>query len=67
MLAQRINSILPRMNSKEILEVNMIQSVAGLIRDGKISTNRPFRAPHHSCSMPSLLGGGRNPIPGKLH
>jgi magnesium chelatase family protein len=40
------------------LEVSMVQSVAGMLKGGWISRERPFRAPHHSASMAVLTGGG---------
>ena len=58
MLAHRIAGILPPMNPEEILESSTISSIAGMLSDGKLISNRPFRAPHHSCSMPSMVGGG---------
>jgi len=66
MLAQRLPSILPPLLPRELLEVSMIQSVAGLIAEGKLSDRRPFRAPHHSASMPSLVGGGASARPGEV-
>lgn len=58
MLAKRMNTILPPLTSKEVLETSMISSVAGLIDDGKLITKRPFRAPHHSSSIAAMVGGG---------
>ncbi|MEN9782416.1 MAG: Competence protein ComM [Pseudomonadota bacterium] len=66
MLAARLNTILPPLDVKEMLEVSMIHSVAGLIKDGTLSTVRPFRSPHHSASMPSIIGGGRASKPGEI-
>src|SRR5829696_2396995 len=66
MLAQRLPSILPPLAPRELLEVSMIQSVAGLIADGALSSRRPFRAPHHSASMAALVGGGINAKPGEV-
>lgn len=66
MLAARLPSILPPMNSREILETSMIHSVAGLLKEGKLITCRPFRAPHHSASMPALTGGGQKAKPGEI-
>jgi hypothetical protein len=65
MLAQRLPSILPPLSPRELLEVSMIQSVAGLLADGALSNRRPFRAPHHSASMAALVGGGLNARPGE--
>jgi magnesium chelatase family protein len=58
MLAQRLPGILPDMSVMEILECSTIASIAGLITDGKLTRCRPFRAPHHSCSMAAMVGGG---------
>ena len=44
----------------------MIASVAGEIRDGALTDRRPFRAPHHSASMPALVGGGLRARPGEV-
>ncbi len=68
MLASRMPSILPQMSASEILEISMIASIAGDIVDGKLKTDRPFRSPHHSCSMPAMVGGGANKrvMPGEI-
>jgi len=58
MLAQSLPSILPEMSLEEILECSMISSISGLIQNGKLTKSRPFRAPHHSCSMAAMVGGG---------
>jgi magnesium chelatase family protein len=58
MLAQRLPSILPPLNPRELLDVSMIQSIAGELAGGALSDRRPFRAPHHSASMAALVGGG---------
>ncbi len=65
MLAQRLPSILPPLGPRELLELSMIQSVAGLLADGALSNRRPFRAPHHSASMAALVGGGLHARPGE--
>ena len=44
----------------------MIHSVAGLLVDGRISKRRPFRDPHHSASLPALVGGGLRAKPGEI-
>jgi magnesium chelatase family protein len=66
MLAQRLPSILPPLAPKELLEVSMIASVAGELGEGKLTDRRPFRAPHHSASMASLVGGGLRARPGEV-
>lgn len=66
MLAARLPSILPPLTSEEMLEVSMVHSLAGELMGGKLAAERPFRAPHHSASMPSLVGGGSRPRPGEV-
>jgi magnesium chelatase family protein len=66
MLAQRLPSILPPLAPRELLEISMIQSVAGHLSEGALSNRRPFRAPHHSASMAALVGGGINARPGEV-
>jgi len=66
MLAQRLPTILPALSPAELLEVSMIASVAGEIEDGALTDRRPFRAPHHSASMPALVGGGLRARPGEV-
>jgi magnesium chelatase family protein len=65
MLAQRLPSILPPMDAREMLEVSMIASVAGELAGGRISSRRPFRSPHHSASQAALVGGGQKARPGE--
>ena len=66
MLAQRLPSILPPMDSREMLDISMVASLAGELSGGQLSTRRPFRAPHHSASMPALVGGGLRAKPGEM-
>jgi magnesium chelatase family protein len=66
MLAARLPTILPTLSPKELLEVSMIASVAGEIENGALTDRRPFRAPHHSASMPALVGGGLRARPGEI-
>lgn len=67
MLAKRITTILPEMNIDEALEVTKIYSVAGLLpKDQPLVTTRPFRAPHHTASSSSIIGGGSKPYPGEI-
>jgi magnesium chelatase family protein len=65
MLAARLPSILPTLNPRELLDVSMIQSIAGELAGGALSDRRPFRAPHHSASMAALVGGGLRVRPGE--
>jgi len=66
MLAARLAGILPPLTPAELLEVSMIASVAGEIEGGALTDRRPFRAPHHSASMPALVGGGLRAKPGEI-
>jgi magnesium chelatase family protein len=66
MLASRLPGLLPPLDAREALEVSMIQSLAGELRDGTISRVRPFRSPHHSASMAALVGGGLKVRPGEV-
>jgi len=66
MLAARLPGILPPLDPGEALEVSMIHSVAGLLRDGELIRQRPFRDPHHSASLAALVGGGLRAKPGEL-
>ena len=66
MLAARLPSILPPLQARELLEVSMIHSVAGILADGMLTDRRPFRAPHHSASMAALTGGGLHARPGEV-
>jgi magnesium chelatase family protein len=67
MLAKRLPGLLPPLDRSEALEVTRLHSVAGLLaEDGDLISQRPFRAPHHSCSGAALIGGGSLPVPGEL-
>lgn len=66
MLANRLPTILPNLEPAEALELSMIYSVAGLLPEGRILQQRPFRDPHHSASLASLIGGGHKAKPGEI-
>ena len=66
LLAACLPGILPPLTPSEALEVSMIASVAGELRDGRLIRTRPYRAPHHSASMPALVGGGLKVRPGEV-
>ncbi len=67
LIARTVPTILPRMIKEEALEVTKIYSIAGLLPSDKpLISVRPFRAPHHSASAPSLVGGGQFPKPGEI-
>ncbi len=66
MIAKRIPTIMPKMTFDEVLEVTKIHSVAGVLQSGRAVTKRPFRAPHHSASAVSIVGGGSKARPGEI-
>ncbi|HTY68150.1 MAG TPA: YifB family Mg chelatase-like AAA ATPase [Alphaproteobacteria bacterium] len=66
MLAQRLPGLLPELTPGEALEVSMIHSVAGLLAEGGLSRQRPFRDPHHTSSQAALVGGGARAKPGEI-
>ncbi len=67
MLARRLPGILPELTRGEALEVTRIHSVAGLLPPGRpLLVQPPFRAPHHSVSVPAVVGGGSSPRPGEV-
>jgi magnesium chelatase family protein len=68
MLAERLPGILPPLTRQESLEVTAVHSVAGTLPAGRPLVDAPpFCAPHHSATMPSLVGGGSGlPRPGAV-
>jgi magnesium chelatase family protein len=59
MLAERLPGLLPSLGPTEALEVSAVHSVAGLLTPERpLLTRPPFRAPHHTASVPALVGGG---------
>ena len=66
MLALRLPGLLPPLTPAEVLEVSMIQSVAGQLVDGGLTQRRPFRDPHHSSSLAAMVGGGPRARPGEV-
>jgi magnesium chelatase family protein len=65
MLARRLPGILPPPTFEEAIEVTQMHSAAG-IGNGRLATERPFRAPHHTISAQGLVGGGGRPMPGEI-
>ncbi|ABM45475.1 Mg chelatase-like protein [Bartonella bacilliformis str. Heidi Mejia] len=66
MLAQCLPSILPPLDSRELLDVSLIASIAGETAYNTLSLHCPFRAPHHSASMAAMIGGGLKGRPGEV-
>jgi len=58
MLSRRLPGILPSLGEADVLDLTRIHSVAGLLDETGLVTQRPFRAPHHSISVEGLIGGG---------
>ena len=65
MLARAFTGILPDLDDEEILEITGIHSIASALRD-ELVTAPPFRAPHHTSSYVSIVGGGAFPKPGEV-
>ncbi len=65
MLAKAFAHILPTLSFDEILEITSIHSVAGVLKKD-IITKSPVRAPHHTASYVSIVGGGATPKPGEI-
>lgn len=66
MLAQALCGLLPPLSESERLESALVHSVGGLDPLPSLTGLRPFRAPHHSCSVAGLVGGGTPPRPGEI-
>jgi magnesium chelatase family protein len=65
MLARAFSQLLPDLSIEEVLEITGIHSVAGVTR-GELVCFSPFRAPHHTSSYVSIIGGGTYPKPGEV-
>lgn len=57
MLAERLPTLLPDLDDADALTVTAIRSVLGGLPTGLIR-RPPFQAPHHTATMPALVGGG---------
>lgn len=66
LLARAMPGILPDMTFEEALEVSNIHSVADQDDYRGMTAARPFRTPHTSASVPSLVGGGAHIRPGEI-
>lgn len=65
MLAKALSNLLPDLSSQEQIEATIIHSLAGKV-NGEIVKSRPFRSPHHTASIISIVGGGNYPKPGEI-
>ncbi|MBU0723227.1 YifB family Mg chelatase-like AAA ATPase [Patescibacteria group bacterium] len=67
MLARALPHILPSLSYQQVVEVTGIYSASGNHdNQEKIITTPPFRAPHHTSSYISIVGGGTFPKPGEI-
>ena len=67
MISRALPGILPTLTPEESLSVTKIYSASGQLQPGEaIIRRRPFRSPHHSMSLASLVGGGSHPVPGEI-
>lgn len=66
MLASALCNILPALSPNETLETSIIHSISGTLPQGGIVSQRPYRAPHHSATLPALIGGGQKARPGEM-
>ncbi len=67
-LAERLPGLLPDLPPEEALELTAVYSLAGGLPPGQsLLTRPPFRAPHHSATRASVLGGGKGRVrPGEI-
>ena len=66
MLASRLTTLLPEMTDLEAIETASVTSLVQNELNFHNWKQRPFRAPHHSASLPALVGGGTIPKPGEI-
>jgi magnesium chelatase family protein len=64
MLAQRLPGLLPPLDDHQALELAAIQGLRGPL--STLSRMPPFQSPHHSASVPAVIGGGAYPRPGEI-
>ncbi len=65
MLAKALSNLLPSLSKEEKIAVTKIHSYAGK-NSSEIIYKRPFRSPHHTSSVVSIVGGGNRPKPGEI-
>ncbi|TAL63999.1 MAG: ATP-binding protein, partial [Legionella sp.] len=66
MLARRFNTLLPELTESQALECAAINSIRGKLTHFARWREPAFRAPHHTASPVSLVGGGNPPKPGEI-
>ncbi|MCI8273823.1 MAG: YifB family Mg chelatase-like AAA ATPase [Clostridia bacterium] len=66
MLAKRLQTILPDLSIEESIEITKIHSISEELQNDGLITIRPFRTPHHTVPISTMIGGGRIPKPGEI-
>ena len=66
MMAKRLVTILPKLTIDEAMEITKIHSISGELKKDGLIMNRPFRMPHHTVPINTIIGGGRIPRPGEI-
>ena len=66
MMAKRLVTILPELTIEEAMEVTKIHSISGELEKDELIIRRPFRMPHHTVPISTIIGGGRIPQPGEI-
>ncbi len=65
LLAKAAANLLPELTPDEKIDITKIYSLAGISKN-EIIEKRPFRAPHHTASTSSIIGGGTGAMPGEI-
>ena len=66
MMAKRLVTILPKLTIDEAMEITKIHSISGELKKDGLIMNRPFRMPHHTVPISTIIGGGKVPRPGEI-
>lgn len=66
MMAKRLSTILPELTLEEAMEITKIHSISGELKSDGLITQRPFRIPHHTVPISTIIGGGKIPKPGEI-
>ena len=66
MMAKRLVTILPRLTKEESMEITKIYSISGELKKDGLVAKRPFRMPHHTVPISTIIGGGKIPKPGEI-
>lgn len=59
-------TILPQLTKEESMEITKIHSISGELKKDGLMVNRPFRMPHHTVPISTIIGGGKIPKPGEI-